>query len=336
MFNFDIFNAPVSTVAKGLGGKVITLVGSNNLGKTKQATRMEKPFHLSFEKGLRAIPGIPYASINKWADFKIVNGQLTNPMNLEKLKEQYQTIIFDEVYTAAMYCQDYLCKQNGVKTIGDGNNGYGLWKEYEKEFWTEIDLLLGAGFTLVFIMHDDVDKDTGQRIPKGDKRSVKPIIDNSDLVLYLTPNSYMGEDGKVVKEMSTAWTVETPQFFARSRFDFLATHIHPFTAENLESAVAEAVRLEEENSGIEAVTFEEQLASSKTETADFETLMATVKTVGNELVDLGKTTELLALIEKHFGPGVMVDDIEPRQADTLLVLVSDVQELRKSLEPSAE
>lgn len=44
--SFDIFNPNVSKVAKGLEGKVITIYGGNNLGKTKQATRMERPFYL--------------------------------------------------------------------------------------------------------------------------------------------------------------------------------------------------------------------------------------------------------------------------------------------------
>ena len=46
MTEFNIFNPMISTVAKGLEGKVITVAGGNNLGKTKQATRMEKPFYL--------------------------------------------------------------------------------------------------------------------------------------------------------------------------------------------------------------------------------------------------------------------------------------------------
>ena len=40
MNELDIFNPQVSTVAKGLEGKVILVYGGNNLGKTKQATRM--------------------------------------------------------------------------------------------------------------------------------------------------------------------------------------------------------------------------------------------------------------------------------------------------------
>ncbi|MBD5073979.1 AAA family ATPase, partial [Xanthomonas citri pv. citri] len=54
----DIFNPQVSVVAKGLEGKVITIYGSNNLGKTKQSTRMKKPLYLPFEKGLNAIAGV--------------------------------------------------------------------------------------------------------------------------------------------------------------------------------------------------------------------------------------------------------------------------------------
>src|SRR6185312_8805103 len=131
MTTFDIFNPMISTVAKGLEGKVITIAGTNNLGKTKQATRMKKPFYLGFEKGIRAISGIPFLPINNWRDFKKINKQLTDPKTLDKAKEMYQTIIFDEVYTSALYCQDYLCKKHGVETIVEGNNGYGLWKEYE-------------------------------------------------------------------------------------------------------------------------------------------------------------------------------------------------------------
>src|SRR5690606_38030576 len=127
--------------------------GGNALGKTKQATRMEKPFYLGFEKGIRAIAGIPYLPINGWNDFLKINRQLTNPKTLDKVKEMYKTIIFDEVYTSALYCQDYLCKVHGVNSIGEGNNGYGLWKEYEKEYWTQLDKLLNSGFTIVFISH---------------------------------------------------------------------------------------------------------------------------------------------------------------------------------------
>ena len=89
---FDIFNPQVSVVAKGLEGKRIMIYGGNNLGKTKQATRMKKPFYLPFEKGVNAIGGIPFVPINSWADFKKVNKQLTSLATVQKAKELYNKV----------------------------------------------------------------------------------------------------------------------------------------------------------------------------------------------------------------------------------------------------
>lgn len=43
---FDIFNPQVSKIAQGMDGKVILVYGGNSTGKTRQATRMPKPFYL--------------------------------------------------------------------------------------------------------------------------------------------------------------------------------------------------------------------------------------------------------------------------------------------------
>ena len=51
MEELNIFNPQISTVAKGLEGKVILVYGGNNLGKTKQATRMKKPFTYHLKRG---------------------------------------------------------------------------------------------------------------------------------------------------------------------------------------------------------------------------------------------------------------------------------------------
>ena len=43
---FDIFSPFISKIADGMEGKVILVYGGNSTGKTKQATRMPKPFYL--------------------------------------------------------------------------------------------------------------------------------------------------------------------------------------------------------------------------------------------------------------------------------------------------
>ena len=67
--SIDIFNPQISTVAQGLEGKVILVYGGNNLGKTKQATRMKNPFYLPFEAGLNAIAGIPSTTASSHSSF---------------------------------------------------------------------------------------------------------------------------------------------------------------------------------------------------------------------------------------------------------------------------
>lgn len=329
MAEFDIFNPQVSVVAKGLEGKTILVYGGNNLGKTLQATRMKKPFYLPFEVGIRAISGIPFLPINKWSDFKKINKQLTDPKNIDKVKEMYSTIIFDEVFTAARYCQDYLCKKHGVETIGEGNNGYGLWKEYETEFWVEFDKLAKAGYTLVFIGHEQFDKETNKIVPKGDTRSMQVVRDNADIVIYLTSNG-VDENGKVIK--STGWLAETDSFFARSRFDYIDTIIPEFTAENLEKVVAEAIERQEKAEGIKAVSYEEQRETLTSEVLDFEKLKTETTELLNQLANSGDydVEELLDLVAKHLGKGKKVSETKPHQAEVLSVLYDDLTDIKNN------
>ena len=102
---------------------------------TLQGTRMKKPLVLPFEHGLNAISGIPYFPVNSWSDFKKINMSLTKTATLDKVKDMYQTIIFDEVQASANYCQDYICAKYDAESIKSGNGGFGLWKEYETEYW---------------------------------------------------------------------------------------------------------------------------------------------------------------------------------------------------------
>lgn len=317
----DIFNPQVSVVAKGLEGKVITIYGSNNLGKTKQSTRMKKPLYLPFEKGLNAIAGVQFMPINSWADFKKVNKQLTK--NADKAKEMYQTIIVDEVDAFAKYATRYVCEQYDVERIKDGNDGFGLWKEYETEVWEEINKLIGVGFTVIFIAHAAEDK-KGKVYPKGDKRVLAPVIDNSDIVLYLSSNG-VDEDRKVIK--SSAWLAETEEHFARSRFDYIDTYLPEFTAENLEKAIIEAVERQEQAEGIVAVTYEEQKQNNASEELDFNSLMDQIKEIGMKLNEEGRLEEVNEITEKHLGKGVKVTECSRKQVGVMSVILDDLKDL---------
>ena len=322
--SFDIFNPQVSVVAKGLDGKMILIYGNNSTGKTKQATRMKKPFYLGFEAGIRAISGIPFLPINKWSDFKKINKQLTDPKTIEKAKEVYQTIIFDEVFTAARYCQDYLCKKHGVETIGEGNDGFGLWTEYAKEYWEELDKLMKSGYTLVFIGHEQMSKEEEKTVPKGDVRSMQPVRDNADVVVYLTSNG-VDENNDVIK--SSAWFAETDKFFARSRFDYIDTYLEEFTAEGLEKVISEAVTKQEKAEGVKAVSYEQQKESFKSDELDFDELMKEIKGIGGKLVEEDKLDEMQEVVEKHLGKGKKVSECKKTQVQVMSIILDDLREL---------
>lgn len=322
--SFDIFNPQVSKIASGMDGKVILVYGGNSTGKTKQATRMPKPFYLGFEEGIRAISGVPFLPINNWSDFKKINRQLTGRRTVDKARETYQTIIFDEVFTAATYCQEYLCNIHGVDSIGEGNNGYGLWQQYFSEFWGEINKLLKSGFTLYFIGHEQFSKDEDKIVPKGDARSMTIVRDNADIIAHVVSQG-VDDEGRVVN--SKAYFTETEDFFARSRFDYIDPFIESFTAENLEKAVTEAVKRQEEAEGVKAVTYEEQKESLTSEKLDFDTLFESIKKVGTALQEADKLEEVVETIEDHLGDGMSVADFKKGQEQVMSVVLDELEDI---------
>lgn len=320
---FNILEPNLSKVAKGLDGKIIMVYGGNNLGKTLQGTRMEKPLVLPFEHGLNAIADIPYFTINSWSDFKKVNMSLTNERSLDQVKEKYQTIIFDEIDASANYCQEYICRKYDAETIGSGNDGWGLWKEYETEYWREINRLTKAGFTVYFIAHEQIDRDTKQIVPKGDKRALAPIQNLADVVVYLE-SSGVDEDGKVIK--SRGYTAETPEFFARSRFDYMDTVIPEYTAENLEKLFERAIKKQEEVDGVVAVTHEEQVEDQRVE-LDYDEIIAGIKEQFMRLKDEGKSEKYLEVVEEELGEGTIISEVSKKKVESLDIILYKLKEI---------
>lgn len=324
MPGLDIFSPQISVISKGLEGKIIMIYGGNNLGKTLQSTRMKNPLVLGFESGLNAINGVRYMNIQTWSDFRSVNKQLTSLATIEKAKQNYSTIVFDEVYASSQFCQDYICNKYKSPSIGEGNGGYGLWKEYETEYWKEINRIANAGYTVIFIAHEQELKD-GSMYPKGDKRCISPIVDNCDIVAYLHSNG-VDDEGRVIK--SSAYLAEVPgQFFARSRFDYIDTKITEFTAENLEKAIIEGVERQERQEQFKAVTFEEQKESRKVEKISFEDLKQKVLELGDQVAQAGYIAQLQDIVKDSLGSDQMVAETTEKQYESLEIILSDIETL---------
>lgn len=331
--SLDIFNAPISTVSKDVKGKLI-LIHSNErkLGKTLQATKFPKPYYLRFEQGINAISGLSYAPLTKWADFKKIRKQLTNSKTIEKAQEMYNTLIVDTLDVAIRWCDKYVCGMQGVDRLNDGNNGYGLWKEYENEWFNEWNPLLNAGYTIIFISHSEVrkmkDPKTGteyeQWVPKGDKRTIDLIVDAADLIGFVRSNGY-DEDGN--PQMSSIYFQNCPEFLAGSRFKYMAPEITPFTAEGVQEALAKAIEQEEQESGISAVSYAEQVAVSMPEEIGYEEAMAKVKPLFEKVMKKDGKENTLKVVEKYLGEGQKLSGTTEKQLEQILMIIEDFEDM---------
>jgi len=340
MAGFDIFNPAKSVIANGLEGKVILIYGGNNLGKSAQATRFNKPFVIACEMGLNGIDGVPYVPVTRWADFKSIIKQFTGPTK-DKAKEMYSTIIVDEVYASSIYCQDYVCSTygDGALTLADGDGKHNLYQLYEKEYFRQINLLVSAGYTVVFIAHAQADSQTKFISPKGDKRCMNPIIDKCDYVVYLKSNG-VDDEGRVIK--SSAYLAETSEFFARARIEYTPTFIKEFTAENLTAAIQEGIDKKKEFENATVTTFAEQQRLNTVEELDFKSMINKFNQLvssipgsadSNCVTDDGVkfknywVPKIVQLTEKHLGKGKKVSQCNENQAEALSLILIDLEEM---------
>lgn len=331
---FDIFNPSISSVVKSSEGKMI-LIHSNErkLGKTYVGCHMPKPFYLRFEQGINAISGVPYAPLSSWADFKKVNKKLTDPKTLDKAKAIYQTIIFDTIDVAIKWCEKYVCATQGVTRLNDGNSGYGLWKEYENEWFGEINKLTNAGYSIYFISHSEekeqTDSTTGetyyQMCPKGDKRTIDLIIDLVDFIGYVKSNGF-DEEGNEIP--SSCYFANTKQFQAGSRFKYMPYKLEVFSAENLQKAIEEAIEKEESESGIVGIDFAELKAKEEAEKKvwEHEEIIAEINKYGKALFKEYKA-QCQDIIEEHLGVDAKVSETTKKQIPQLEMVLFDLQEL---------
>jgi len=323
--NVDIFNPQKTVIAKGLEGKSFLIYGSNSLGKTAQCVRMSKPFVIATESGLNATVGVAYNRVNTWADFKKLVKQFTSKATVDKARELYDTIIIDELYASALLCQDYIQTVigGGALTLGDTVEGgkVNLYQAYEKEFFKMVNTLLSCNYTVVFIGHEQ-EKD-GKMYPKGDKRSVDPVKDFVDYVIYLKSNG-VDDDGKVIP--SSAYLAETSEFFARSRFDTTPTYLPVWSAEALEEAVNIGIEGKEKESGVKAVSYEEQKAQNTSVSYDYDEVMDQLQEVGQRFAGAGKMDELTEIVEETLGRGKKVSECTKKQLDAMVIILDNLQD----------
>jgi hypothetical protein len=206
-----------------------------------------------------------------------------------------------------------------------------LWKEYSNEFWKQINLLTGAGYTVYFISHettrklkDEAGEDYEKLYPSGDKRSIDPVCDLVDVIAYAKVNG-IDKDGNEIK--SSLHLINTKEYHAGSRFDYLMPVIKEFTAENLQKAIADAVKKQEEVEGVKSVDFKSQQEQYEDKTLTFEELQEEIKQIVFKLNDANRMDEYKEIVENYLGIGGSVKEATKKQRQSLELILDDLKEL---------
>ena len=257
-FSLDTLLEKEVTFETGIKGKKILLYGCNDVGKTKQMSKMPKPFLIMTESGGSAV-NCPKESCDDWRHFKEIIDDLTNSKNLEKRKTQIETIIIDTAENLVAQSEKSICNQFGVRDLSEIQGRQNGYKIARTDFEMQINRLTSKGFCVVFIAHEErvdvEDEISGESYtfvqPKGtsnEKSSMRMLRDLTDFCIYLRPNGIDKETYKTIP--STAICRRTKNVFARSRFD-IETFIDPFTADGLIKAIEDAVEKSAKEENVE-------------------------------------------------------------------------------------
>jgi hypothetical protein len=317
----------ISKISPDLRGKSIVIYGGNNVGKTTQASKFKNPIFMPFEKGMNAISGSLVLRNTNWVDVTRNVKKLSEKKFLDVLKNDQITIIWDGFERAGLYCQKFIEQKYDVFDVAEGKGGYGLWTQYEKEFWTQVDKLLGLGYTVVFIGHADENRMKKKIYPKGDKRCVSPIVDNADIVVYLESN---GTDKNGTEIMSSGYMVETQDFFARSRFPYVEKVMEEFSAENLEQLIVDGIKKQLESEGSVGVSFSEQQEIYKSDEVEYADLIKEIGQLYTKMIGLDAISDYKKIVDKNLGNGIIVSKTSETQIEPLMSIRDSLLEVIES------
>ena len=320
----DILSIEPTVISKDLRGKYLCIYSIPKAGKTSLACQFPKNLLLGFEHGWNAISGAMAIDIKKWSEFKQVLKQLEKP----EAQEKFNTITIDTVGIAWDYCEQYICAQHGVQTIGDIPWGGG-YSAAKKEFEACLRKITQLGYGLVIIAHSDkrIEKRAddseveilGPAIPKRAYDVVNQLV---DIIGYIDVS--WNDDGTSERWL---YTRKTPTIMAGSRFPYLAPKIK-FGYQELVNAITEAIKKSEQ---LDGATIVEKTEQATEEVLDFDAIRKEAAILWEQLVkeDPDNAERILKKVEMIFGRKIKLSEITEDQVDLFNLVLIDMKEMAK-------
>lgn len=133
---------------------------------------------------------------------------------------------------------------------------------------------------------------------------------------------------------SSLYLKNTRKYHARSRFDYIVPYLKEFTAQNLQDALAEAIKKQEEAEGYVSVSFAQQQASTERPEMSYDELFNAIKGFAVKMSELGKKDKYREIVEAHLGVGKGVQETTPKQKQLLELIHEDLVEFMDSITAS--
>ena len=309
-------------VSRDLRGYSVLFYGEPKSGKTTTASKFPGSLIFAFEKGYNALPGVMVMPINSWRDFR----QYLKLLAEEETKEMYQTIVIDTADIAYDYCNDYICKQEGVDAIGDIDygKGYGM---VEKEFDTALRRILQLEYGLVLISHST---ERTEKNEKGEEYSkIEPTLEKRARKICERTCDIIGLSRSVIDSdghnKTKLFCRGTQRFTAGSRFKYMPEVID-FTYDNLVNAIGEAIEKESHDSG--GLVTDARTNNYNTRPVTFNDMKEEIGTIIGNLMDADPSNKLKIskIVSNHLGAKKFNDTTE-NDADEVWEILKELRQL---------
>ena len=326
----DLLSLQPTVITRDLSNKYILLAAPYKYGKTTFMANIPGALILSFEPGLNAHAGIYAQTVTTWSEVKQVLKLLKDP----KVREKFHTVCFDTIDLAATLCQEFICSQNGVQSLGDIPYGK-AYAMYEAEFQKTLLSIANLGYGMVFACHTEE-----KEIDLGNEKVITRIQPKLDKRAFSVVNRLVDMIGIGVMEFDESgnahrmlYTRETPMVRAGNRFTYFPPKIEFSYQAVLDNLVA-AIEAEGTNNNATIV--------DKIEREDFKELnFNELKERAGELwvqnLEKGSTEEekqeiadrILKKLEMTFGRRIKLSEVTEDQAEVLELAVMEMENMLK-------
>lgn len=325
----------VTTVTPDLRGKIIITYGGNSTGKTSVLSQFPNSAIIACNGGTNAINNALVLEVTNWADIKnYIKTFLNNKEMLSALKDGETIVIgIDEME----YMGNYLYKSLKAKYDKDEKmtakqKKYAIQQDYSKEIWEISRQIKDTAFTIIMTGHATMDNMRTKKIDiAGEEDVIKPFKDIADVVLYLESNG-TDKEGNVIP--STAYTKETKDHFARSKFTELPECIEEYTAKNFTESLINAIKKQNEKDGVDNIGYfeREQQEGYNRKEENFDDVIEEIKSMVDKIDDLDEQNDneecgtfFDETVDKYL-QGISVKDATPSQLEAVILIRDEVKE----------